>query len=288
MISMDGKEVCAVCAKRLYPFDKQPGLEIAVHKSCFKCCHCRSHLSLTSFHISPDRRLHCGRHPLQQLSKPPTQRPTNPSTIPTPHPTPVTPPPSISPANTHLKIESLPLTPRNFPLRFGFSSEEEEPQQRTPEELRQMMIEHADNLRGTPYVCKRIPGKKSIDSTPINNTPCFIECLPPSPRVAASYVVFEGFFYIFGGLSFLDQTPKVKGDPLYRYHPDENRWFLFIPSEGGRIPPHPRESHTAVVYNRKMYIYGGVVSRAVVHIFGINFSLGKRQTKQRLLLFRFW
>lgn len=151
-----------------------------------------------------------------------------------------------------------------------------------------MMIEHADNLRGTPYVCKRIPGKKSIDSTPINNTPCFIECLPPSPRVAASYVVFEGFFYIFGGLSFLDQTPKVKGDPLYRYDPDENRWFLFIPSEGGRIPPHPRESHTAVVYNRKMYIYGGVVSRAVVHIFGINFSLGKRQTKQRLLLFRFW
>ena len=79
--------------------------------------------------------------------------------------------------------------------------------------------------------------------------------------MAASYVAFEGFFYIFGGITFLDQAPEVKGDPLYRYDPDENRWFLFIPSEGGRIPPHPRESHTAVVYDRKMYIYGGVVSK---------------------------
>lgn len=75
---------------------------------------------------------------------------------------------------------------------------------------------------------------------------------PPSPRDRHSAVVYGNGFYVFGGF---DGHARV--NDLYKYDIDENVWSRIIPSSLSTGIPTPRHSHSAVVYQNAMYIFGG-------------------------------
>ena len=75
---------------------------------------------------------------------------------------------------------------------------------------------------------------------------------PPSPRDRHSAVVYGNGFYVFGGF---DGHARV--NDLYKYDIDENVWSRIIPSTMSTGIPTPRHSHSAVVYQNAMYIFGG-------------------------------
>lgn len=62
--------------------------------------------------------------------------------------------------------------------------------------------------------------------------------------------LFNSFLIIFGGLS---QTNTTYND-VYIYDIDKNEWFM--PDIEGDIPD-SRCSHSSVIYENKLYIYGG-------------------------------
>jgi N-acetylneuraminic acid mutarotase len=83
-------------------------------------------------------------------------------------------------------------------------------------------------------------------------------------------VVFEGKFWVYGGHTpfFKLEEEDDAGDSkrsrdheckdLFRYDPACNSWTLVEPKEGSFIP-RGRSCHSAVVFNRRMYIFGGQV-----------------------------
>lgn len=75
---------------------------------------------------------------------------------------------------------------------------------------------------------------------------------PPSPRDRHSAIVYGNGFYVFGGF---DGHARV--NDLYKYDIDENVWSRIIPSTMSTGIPTPRHSHSAVVYQNAMYIFGG-------------------------------
>jgi N-acetylneuraminic acid mutarotase len=74
---------------------------------------------------------------------------------------------------------------------------------------------------------------------------------PPSPRDRHTAVVNNRCIYIFGGYDGYNRV-----DDFHRYCVATGKWSLMEPvnPEAG---PSPRHSHSAVVFNSHMYIFGG-------------------------------
>ena len=75
--------------------------------------------------------------------------------------------------------------------------------------------------------------------------------MPPSPRDRHAAVVHDRSIFIFGGY---DGTNKV--NDFYEFNIDNTTWSEVIYSGMG-VPPSPRHSHTCVVYEDSMYVFGG-------------------------------
>ena len=79
--------------------------------------------------------------------------------------------------------------------------------------------------------------------------------ITPSRRDRHSAVVFEDFFYVFGGF---DGRSRV--NDIHAFDLENNKWHeVDGPLYGVRILPTPRHSHSAVVYGQSMYIFGGTL-----------------------------
>ncbi|XP_077582158.1 LIM domain and actin-binding protein 1-like isoform X2 [Stigmatopora nigra] len=61
------KETCVVCDKTVYPLERLSALQHVYHKSCFRCCHCSTKLSLGNF-ASLHGNVYCKPH-FSQLFK---------------------------------------------------------------------------------------------------------------------------------------------------------------------------------------------------------------------------
>jgi N-acetylneuraminic acid mutarotase len=72
----------------------------------------------------------------------------------------------------------------------------------------------------------------------------------PSPRDRHVAVVYSNCLYIFGGF---DGVARV--NDLHAYDLEKNRWQLITPTAG--TLPSARHSHSAVVYQDNMFIFGG-------------------------------
>ncbi|ELU14545.1 hypothetical protein CAPTEDRAFT_114151 [Capitella teleta] len=53
--------LCKTCGKRVYEMEKIIADKAIYHKSCFKCCHCKSVLSMRNF-ASLDGEMFCKPH----------------------------------------------------------------------------------------------------------------------------------------------------------------------------------------------------------------------------------
>lgn len=56
---------------------------------------------------------------------------------------------------------------------------------------------------------------------------------------------------IYGGYADGNRTSEI-----IRYSFAENKWFI-VQTENSSCQPHPRSSHSAVVYKDGMYVFGG-------------------------------
>ena len=72
----------------------------------------------------------------------------------------------------------------------------------------------------------------------------------PSARDRHSAVVYEKTFYIFGG--FDGNTRK---NDFYGYNFETQKWSAVPVSTG--TPPSARHSHSAIVYKKSMFVFGG-------------------------------
>ncbi|XP_053373566.1 uncharacterized protein LOC123531059 [Mercenaria mercenaria] len=75
----------------------------------------------------------------------------------------------------------------------------------------------------------------------------------PCIRRHHSAVVYNGAMYIYGG--YIDM--KGSSAELWRYQVDDEEWELVSPRQQIRNTPSGRHGHTAVVYNKHMWLYGG-------------------------------
>lgn len=82
----------------------------------------------------------------------------------------------------------------------------------------------------------------------------------PCPRIGPSFTVIQDQVFLFGGLT------KTNKPMMVQYHNDLNILQVKLNKEHGvwtspvtfGQPPVPRESHTAVAYKNKLFIYGGM------------------------------
>jgi N-acetylneuraminic acid mutarotase len=74
----------------------------------------------------------------------------------------------------------------------------------------------------------------------------------PPAVVGHTLVEIQGEFYLFGGKSA--DSRSVLLNEIHKFTPSQNKWTKETPVNA---PPDPREGHTAVVHNRKMYVFFG-------------------------------
>ena len=90
--------------------------------------------------------------------------------------------------------------------------------------------------------------------SPINSVSDLDENVP-SPRDRHISVVYQNALFVFGGF---DGTSRVNDFFKFDFH--TMRWKQIIPSNQNvqsHVPPSPRHSHSAVVFEDSMYIFGG-------------------------------
>lgn len=75
---------------------------------------------------------------------------------------------------------------------------------------------------------------------------------PPTPRDRHTSVVYRNCLYIFGGFDGHART-----NDLYQFDIETCHWTQILPSTLESTIPTPRHSHSAVVYNDNMIVYGG-------------------------------
>jgi N-acetylneuraminic acid mutarotase len=75
--------------------------------------------------------------------------------------------------------------------------------------------------------------------------------MPPSPRDRHVAVVHSRSIFIFGGYDGFNRV-----NDFYEYNIDYNSWQEVLHNDG-EVPPTPRHSHSSVVYEDSMYIFGG-------------------------------
>ena len=134
-------------------------------------------------------------------------------------------------------------------------------------------------INQTPYVKVALkeltlPAMKSLRATAISHTVCIISeqnlyvieprtnhfsklkiQAPYTSRMGASLVSYKDFLYIFGGKK-LDGTSS---NELFMIDPNNGQSELVKVDH--QVPP-PRYDHSAIVYNDKMYIFGGVSGKS--------------------------
>eukprot|EP00002_Diphylleia_rotans_P040670 TRINITY_DN9704_c0_g1_i4.p1 TRINITY_DN9704_c0_g1~~TRINITY_DN9704_c0_g1_i4.p1 ORF type:complete len:629 (-),score=92.08 TRINITY_DN9704_c0_g1_i4:240-2126(-) len=76
-----------------------------------------------------------------------------------------------------------------------------------------------------------------------------------SPRHVLSLVVHDKAMYAFGGYN------GTHLDDLARFQFDRKEWISLHPID---VRPPPRHSHTAVVFQDSIYIYGGITTRSCI------------------------
>ena len=100
--------------------------------------------------------------------------------------------------------------------------------------------------------------------------------VPPSPRdrhVASNFlyiipiVVHNRSIFIFGGYDGFNRV-----NDFYEYNLDANTWQEVLSSGAGGPPPTPRHSHSAVIYEDSLYIFGGYDGHYRKDFYRFNFS----------------
>ncbi|XP_064614001.1 uncharacterized protein LOC135477737 [Liolophura sinensis] len=76
----------------------------------------------------------------------------------------------------------------------------------------------------------------------------------PSGRRDHSAVIYEDAMYIYGG--FTDVTGS--SNELWKFSCESEEWQLVLSVPGGEDGPGARHGHTAVVYDKSMWVYGGM------------------------------
>lgn len=76
--------------------------------------------------------------------------------------------------------------------------------------------------------------------------------MPPSPWDWHISVVHSRSIYIFGGYDGFNWV-----NDFFEYNIDYNSWQEVLCSNEFEQPPTPRHSHSAVVYEDSIYIFGG-------------------------------
>lgn len=89
--------------------------------------------------------------------------------------------------------------------------------------------------------------------------------MPPSPRDRHVSVVHKDSIFIFGGYDGFNRV-----NDFFEYNIIQNSWQEVLHSGRGN-PPSPRHSHSAVVYNDSMYIFGGYDGKYKNDFFRFNF-----------------
>lgn len=89
--------------------------------------------------------------------------------------------------------------------------------------------------------------------------------IPPTPRDRHVSVVHNKSIFIFGGYDGFNRV-----NDFYEYNIETNSWQEVLFSGVG-APPSPRHSHSAVVHNDSMYIFGGYDGQYKNDFFKFNF-----------------
>jgi len=90
---------------------------------------------------------------------------------------------------------------------------------------------------------------------------------PPTPRDRHCAVVHNNSFYIFGGF---DGAARV--NDFHRYDITYGTWSRILPNINAPTLPTPRHSHSAVVHNDTMYVFGGYDGSYRCDLFAYDFG----------------
>jgi len=111
----------------------------------------------------------------------------------------------------------------------------------------------------------------------------------PKGRQFHTAVIYEDWMYIFGGNS------NGYYNDLHRFHLDLCQWEEVVPRSDPSQTPTPRAGHSAVVYDRHMYVFGGYdkFGMSCNDLYQLNFGLFSSQSIDRsvdrwIILFPFF
>jgi hypothetical protein len=97
-----------------------------------------------------------------------------------------------------------------------------------------------------------VPSNQTIEGSICETQQTADQC--PKPRASASSSVYNGKLYVFGGQD--DDNNKL--DDLWEFDLATSTWRQ-IQIQEGDLHPLARSGHTAVTYNNRMYIFGGIL-----------------------------
>ena len=97
-----------------------------------------------------------------------------------------------------------------------------------------------------------VPSNQTIEGSVCESQQPAEQC--PKPRASSSSAVYNGKLYVFGGQD--DDNNKL--DDLWEFDLSTGTWRE-IQIQEGDLRPIPRSGHTAVTYNSRMYIFGGIL-----------------------------
>ena len=97
-----------------------------------------------------------------------------------------------------------------------------------------------------------VPSNQTLEGSVCPQTQAADQC--PKPRASASSAFYNGKLYVFGGQD--DDNNKL--DDLWEFDSASSTWRQ-IQIQEGDLRPLARSGHTAVTYNHKMYIFGGIL-----------------------------
>ncbi len=100
----------------------------------------------------------------------------------------------------------------------------------------------------------------------LNEATLGIRGTPPSPRDRHCAVVYNDAFYVFGGF---DGSARV--NDFHKYDILEQEWTRILPNVLDMTLPTSRHSHSAVVHNDSMWVFGGYDGSYRCDLFEYNF-----------------
>lgn len=101
--------------------------------------------------------------------------------------------------------------------------------------------------------------------------------IPPTPRERHVAVVHDNCMFIFGGYDGINRL-----NDFYEFNSENNTWQEVIYSGSG-LPPTPRHSMCAIVYDGNMYVFAGYDGFTLNELHRFNFETNTwREVKQRL------